>query len=191
MSMTNTVHPPGGATAVLAAVDPTTIRMGWMFVPFILLGSVLMFVVACLINNIQRQFPVFWWTPQPVGMWWRRHKSQDIEHQVRSVSDDSEKGKDDEEEEKAIDIVEHKEFNQAIILTPDKILIPEGLALERNTRQILEMLRATLRERRDEERGDDSDELKYDVGRVASEASHGSDHIHVDLDKDSSYGDNK
>lgn len=72
MSMTGTVHPPGGATAVLAAVDPTTEALGWMFVPFIMLGSVFMFCVACLINNIQRQFPVFWWTPRETGSWWKK-----------------------------------------------------------------------------------------------------------------------
>lgn len=102
------------------------------------------------------------------------------------MSDESEKDKDDEEEEKAIDVVEHKEFKQAIILTPDKILIPEGMVLERNTRQILQMLRATLKERRDEEEADNSNGPKHDIARVASEVSHGSDHTHVDSDRDSS-----
>lgn len=67
MSMTNTVHPPGGATAVLASTNAEIIALGWMFVPLILLASLLMLCVALLVNNILRQYPVFWWTPEDVG----------------------------------------------------------------------------------------------------------------------------
>lgn len=63
MAITNTVHPPGGASAVLAAIDPGVLALGWHFIPFILLGTVLMVVVGLVINNIQRQFPIYWWTP--------------------------------------------------------------------------------------------------------------------------------
>ncbi|KXL46353.1 hypothetical protein M433DRAFT_149411 [Acidomyces richmondensis BFW] len=67
MSVTNTVHPPGGATAILASTDPEIIRLSWIFVPFILLASTLMVVVACLLNNTLRQYPLYWWTPGDVG----------------------------------------------------------------------------------------------------------------------------
>ncbi|KAL1304504.1 hypothetical protein AAFC00_003493 [Neodothiora populina] len=62
MSITGTVHPPGGATAVLAATNAEIIRMGWIYIPFIMLSSALMLTVALLINNIQRSYPVYWWT---------------------------------------------------------------------------------------------------------------------------------
>ena len=67
MSMTNTVHPPGGATAVLACTNKQVIALGWIFVPLILLASLLMMTVACLFNNTLRQYPIYWWTPEDVG----------------------------------------------------------------------------------------------------------------------------
>ena len=67
MCMTNTVHPPGGATAVIATTQANVISMGWWYVPITILGAVVMLIVALLWNNVLRQFPVFWWTPGPVG----------------------------------------------------------------------------------------------------------------------------
>jgi hypothetical protein len=67
MSLTNTIHPPGGATAVLASTQSEVIALGWMFIPLVLLASVLMTAVACILNNILRQYPVCWWTPLDVG----------------------------------------------------------------------------------------------------------------------------
>lgn len=84
MSMTNTVHPPGGATAVLAATQPNIIAMGWWFVPVVMVGCAVMFGVALLVNNVQRQFPVFWWTPQAVGSKLRQSEEEskeDVEKQ--------------------------------------------------------------------------------------------------------------
>ena len=67
MSATGTVHPPGGATAILACIDQDIIALGWMYPPIMLLASILMLIVACLFNNTLRQYPVFWWTPEEVG----------------------------------------------------------------------------------------------------------------------------
>ncbi|KAF3934272.1 hypothetical protein ABW19_dt0202349 [Dactylella cylindrospora] len=67
MSFTNTSHPPGGATALLAAVDPSVEGMGWWLLPYVLLGTVVLLVVALAVNNIQRQFPIYWWTPKDTG----------------------------------------------------------------------------------------------------------------------------
>lgn len=67
MALTKTVHPPAGATALLAVVNDDAVPLGWWLVPMVLLGSVLMVVVGLVINNIQRRFPVYWWTPDHVG----------------------------------------------------------------------------------------------------------------------------
>jgi len=42
--------------------------MGWYYLPVILLTSTLALVVALIINNIHRRFPVFWikHTPPPL-----------------------------------------------------------------------------------------------------------------------------
>ncbi|KAF9078412.1 HPP family-domain-containing protein [Rhodocollybia butyracea] len=63
MQMTKTVHPPAGATAILPAVDPTIRSLGWYYLPVILLSSSLSLAVALVLNNIQRMYPVVWFTP--------------------------------------------------------------------------------------------------------------------------------
>jgi hypothetical protein len=180
MSMTNTVHPPGGATAVLAAVDPITERMGWMFVPFILLGSALMFAIACLVNNIQRQFPVFWWTPLEVGSWWSRRRKrdvQDIEGTALSGSS-QEKELDEEDERKMSDATDAPQLKHMIFLTPDRVVLPDGFAVEENTLQMLHALRTQLGEARNssQSKSGQSD----DVLPLSSETSHGSEATHVE-----------
>jgi hypothetical protein len=134
MAMTNTVHPPGGATALLAAIDPTVLAMGWMFIPLILLGSVLMLVVGLLINNIQRQFPVFWWTPRDVGI----QKKHDIESSGSKVQDTGKEG--------SAGTVGHSGFKQTVFISPERIMIPEGFPLDSEQIEVLEVLRDRLRE---------------------------------------------
>lgn len=63
MALTKTIHPPAGATALLAVVDDQILNLGWFFIPVVLFNCAIMLVVAILINNIQRTFPVYWWTP--------------------------------------------------------------------------------------------------------------------------------
>lgn len=74
MALTGTVHPPAGATALLAVVDADVRALGWLLIPVILLGCTLMFGVALLVNNLQRRFPVYWWTSGEVGGWWRKKR---------------------------------------------------------------------------------------------------------------------
>ncbi|KAH7916090.1 HPP family-domain-containing protein [Hygrophoropsis aurantiaca] len=63
MQMTSTTHPPAGATALLATVNQEIIDLSWYYLPVVLLSSSLALGVALLINNIQRRYPVFWFTP--------------------------------------------------------------------------------------------------------------------------------
>jgi hypothetical protein len=84
MCATNTVHPPGGATAVIATTQANVISMGWWYVPITLLGAVVMLVVALLWNNVLRQFPVFWWTPAEVGGKLSKSHEKDEEKDVES-----------------------------------------------------------------------------------------------------------
>ncbi|POR38517.1 Transmembrane protein [Tolypocladium paradoxum] len=64
MALTKTVHPPAGATALLAVVDTDLVQMGWFLIPVMMLGCALMLGVALLVNNIERRFPMYWWTPE-------------------------------------------------------------------------------------------------------------------------------
>ncbi|RCI10172.1 hypothetical protein L249_8621 [Ophiocordyceps polyrhachis-furcata BCC 54312] len=67
MNLTGTVHPPAGATALLAIVDPRLVSLGWLLLPVVLLGCALMLGVALLVNNIERRFPLYWWTSEDLS----------------------------------------------------------------------------------------------------------------------------
>mmetsp|Transcript_18 Transcript_18/g.41 ORF Transcript_18/g.41 Transcript_18/m.41 type:complete len:380 (+) Transcript_18:86-1225(+) len=65
MDMTETTHPPGGATALIAVIGGAAIEaLGWWYVLIpIGLGVSIMFLVALLGNNIfpGRSYPQYWW----------------------------------------------------------------------------------------------------------------------------------
>ena len=67
MSATNTVHLPGGATAIIACTEASVIAMGWRFPAIMVFASLAMTGVALLFNNLFRQYPVCWWTAEEVG----------------------------------------------------------------------------------------------------------------------------
>ena len=72
MGLTGTAHPPAGATALMAVLDDDVTKLGWFLIPPIMLGSCLMLSVALLVNNVQRRFPYYWWSPEEMGMRWRK-----------------------------------------------------------------------------------------------------------------------
>lgn len=63
MQITQTTHPPAGATALLPAVDQAVWELSWYYLPVVLLSSTMLTAVALLVNNIQRRYPVFWIAP--------------------------------------------------------------------------------------------------------------------------------
>ncbi|KAK4058236.1 hypothetical protein OIO90_000975 [Microbotryomycetes sp. JL221] len=64
MQLTGTIHPPGGATALLAAS-----RRTFAFVLLAFLSVVVMTAWACIINNLGRKkYPVYWWTPETINI---------------------------------------------------------------------------------------------------------------------------
>jgi hypothetical protein len=67
MRFTNTIHPPAGATALLPSINKQVRGLDWWYVPATLLMSVLMLVTALIVDNIQRRYPEYWWTPLPLG----------------------------------------------------------------------------------------------------------------------------
>ncbi|KAK3681044.1 HPP family-domain-containing protein [Podospora appendiculata] len=72
MCLTNTIHPPAGATALMAVADPDVARLGWFLIPAVMLGCCFMTSVALLVNNAQRRFPFYWWSPEVTGRFWSR-----------------------------------------------------------------------------------------------------------------------
>lgn len=153
MGVTNTVHPPGGATAVLAATNAEIVALGWMFVPLTMLGSAVMLAVALLVNNLQRQYPNYWWTATDL----RRTKEVDIEKvpssspEIQKVSSKSSGSRasdttlrpgeaDVETREKVLDADLEK-----IVIEPDRLLLPDSLHLNREELELLARLQARMR----------------------------------------------
>jgi len=64
MHFTRTLHPPGGATALIAIIGNESIhRLGYLYVVIpVFTGAVIMLAVALLVNNIPngRRYPEFW-----------------------------------------------------------------------------------------------------------------------------------
>eukprot|EP00850_Spirogloea_muscicola_P006666 SM000032S12050 [mRNA] locus=s32:267679:269236:+ [translate_table: standard] len=58
------VHPPGGATALIAVTSPTSQRNHGLFILVpVMSGVLVMVLVALIVNNITRQYPMYWWRP--------------------------------------------------------------------------------------------------------------------------------
>ncbi len=132
MLLTKTVHPPAGATALLAAVDPVISNLGWYLVPLVLLSSILTLLSALVLNNIQRQFPIYWFTPVDLSK-----GTTDLEKtpSVRRVSVGG-----------GASGVGDAESEDQIVITSQRIYVPEHLFLASEERGILEILRERLHE---------------------------------------------
>lgn len=65
MHLTNTIHPPGGATALIAVIGSERVHeLGYWYVLLpVLIGAMIMLLVAVLINNLSpyRRYPEYWW----------------------------------------------------------------------------------------------------------------------------------
>lgn len=73
MALTGTVHPPAGGTALVAVTNGSIVAIGWSFVPAVLLLAVLMIAVGLVVNNLPRRYPIYWWSPEALGHFWRKH----------------------------------------------------------------------------------------------------------------------
>lgn len=133
MGLTKTVHPPAGATALLCATDPAIIELGWFILPLVLLGTVLTLCVACAINNIQRTFPAFWWTPASLS----RSRSNDHDLESPELKSHTEWAEIERKRER---------HGTSIAVSEDGISAPGWLGLEIEEKDLLERLRARLRD---------------------------------------------
>jgi CBS-domain-containing membrane protein len=65
MQLTHTLHPPGGATALIAVIGSGELHsLGWSYAFFpVATGCLLMLLIAVLINNLarHRRYPLHWW----------------------------------------------------------------------------------------------------------------------------------
>jgi len=134
MGLTKTVHPPAGATALLCATEPAITALGWLFLPMIILGTTLLLAVALLLNNIQRQFPVYWWTPADLRL---PLKVDDIER-VPSGADKT------EDAPTASSSITQIMDEERIVINKEHIFVPDWLALDDEEKAALEILHTKL-----------------------------------------------
>ncbi|KAJ5933834.1 hypothetical protein N7454_006163 [Penicillium verhagenii] len=127
MVLTNTVHPPAGATSLLAVTNSQTAGLGWFLFPVMILGVTLMQAAALLINNIQRRFPLYWWTPRPLS----RPAIRDVEKHKDS-SDLSSQYEDSLGEPRQL------------VVGRNEILVPDGVYLSTVERGVLEMIQGRI-----------------------------------------------
>ena len=130
MTLTKTIHPPAGATALLAAVDPQVEQLGWYLLPLVLLSTALTLVTSLLLNNIQRQYPTYWWTPAAVG---RKNNPDDVEKNSSSKMSLNPKMQPVEEAEEPV-----------IKITKDGVSVPDFINFADEEMDILEVLHQRL-----------------------------------------------
>jgi CBS-domain-containing membrane protein len=134
MATTNTVHPPGGATAVLATTNAEIIAMGWIYIPFVIMSSVIMLTLACIINNIQRAYPVYWWTPANL------RKEKDVQDLEKVPTNNSEKVLSGQPMGRASDV-----NPDSVVISPHHLYIPDSFDLDGDELAVLSRLQARLR----------------------------------------------
>ncbi|KAF5009732.1 hypothetical protein FDECE_4078 [Fusarium decemcellulare] len=134
MALTKTIHPPAGATALLAVVDDRLLALGWFFVPVVLFNCTIMLAVALLVNNIQRRFPSYWWTPEDlrgIRTEGEKPKPIDIESKGDAAEERPENGSDTEGHE--------RHDGHEIIIKPGGVLVlPNHVYLMQEEIQLLE-----------------------------------------------------
>jgi len=134
MATTNTVHPPGGATAVLATTNAEIIAMGWIYIPFVIMSSVIMLTLACIINNIQRAYPVYWWTPANL------RKEKDIQDLEKVSTNNSEKVLSGQPMAR-----DSTADPDTVVISPHHLYIPDTFDLDGDEMAVLSRLQARLR----------------------------------------------
>lgn len=153
MGLTKTVHPPAGATALLAVVDDRLVQTGWFLIPTMLLGVTIMLAVAMIFNNIQRRFPVYWWTatdlskkPKPDA----QAKAEAGEVKANGATNGAANGataalpKQQETKEDTA-AVEHKQHdNSEAVIKPGLVVLPKNIQLTPEEKTLLEKLSRRL-----------------------------------------------
>lgn len=63
MEITDTKHPPGGSTALIAVLDYANIsHLGYLYaLAPVALSTLLIVIIGLLFNNIRGRYPAYWW----------------------------------------------------------------------------------------------------------------------------------
>ncbi|OJJ48931.1 hypothetical protein ASPZODRAFT_13665 [Penicilliopsis zonata CBS 506.65] len=133
MTLTHTVHPPAGATALLAVTQSP--ELGWFLIPVMMLGSTLMLAVALLINNIQRRYPLYWWTAHSLR---REPAGSSDEEKGAAAAAKRADSLPSQYEESLTDDPPH------ISIRRGELFVPESIVLTHKEREVLERLSSRI-----------------------------------------------
>ncbi|KAK0647109.1 HPP family-domain-containing protein [Cercophora newfieldiana] len=154
MGLTGTVHPPAGATALMAVLDDSVANLGWFLLAPVMLGCGLMLAMALLVNNIQRRFPYYWWSPEEMGTRWKKTTAKEEEKQkgtegaassedTISVRGDRTSSGDVEEAPEPQPTVEFTDGDK-LVVTKGHVQIPSSMYLTFEEKLVLETLSQRL-----------------------------------------------
>ncbi|KAI0388269.1 HPP family protein [Xylariaceae sp. FL0594] len=135
MALTKTVHPPAGATALIAVVDDKVVRMGWRYIPLVLLGCSIMLALALILNNILTRFPLYWWSADDLGTVATPEKkicdssSSSASSSSSTLSGDEEKG---------------ESGPPTLTIVRDGIFVPDHIRLSPEEQELLQKIRERL-----------------------------------------------
>ncbi|KAJ3497614.1 hypothetical protein NLG97_g1765 [Lecanicillium saksenae] len=133
----------------LAVVDNRLLGLGWFLVPVMVLGCALMITVALIINNLERRFPVYWWTPEALHAKkpiLHRAKDEDVESAPASTETTKEEKPESADDAAAAtaDVSHRKHELNEVIIRPGDVLVPHDMYLTQEEVQLLETLSRRL-----------------------------------------------
>jgi len=151
MAITKTIHPPSGATAMIAATQADITALGWYYIPVVMLSAALAIGVGLITNNIQRRYPVFWLLPERIPT--RKEKAEAKEATNTTATSPpateptSEQKKGSHETPTIADHDIETEYRKNhVIVSRSNIFIPEFLGLEDEHIQVLDEIQQLLDE---------------------------------------------
>lgn len=140
MGLTGTVHPPAGATALMAVMADDVADLGWFLIPPVMLGCGLMLATALLVNNIQRRFPYYWWSPEETGRFWRMRKEEKhLTSGKVSIEQTNSGGASSSGDLEAAPMIEYVDDDN-LVITKGHVKIPKDLYLTGEEKLMLETL---------------------------------------------------
>ena len=134
MVLTQTVHPPGGASALLAISYPD-----WSFIPLILLGSTIMTVTALVINNTLRRYPLYWLTPCNTNFLHESGAETSTSTGTSKVEAQGNAGK-FPKHTNGPQIQKDDDSPLQVVIQPERVLVPENVFLTEAERDVLESI---------------------------------------------------
>jgi CBS-domain-containing membrane protein len=135
MAITKTIHPPSGGTALIAATQVDIRALGWYYVPVVMLSSVLMIAVGLITNNIQRQYPMYWWTSAPLKPASQKERYERDGRTSLELRENS-----------TTKVNDLEEGLEAVMITSQKVKVPEFIRLSYDQKAVLDELQTKIKE---------------------------------------------